>query len=294
MPQVSSNGIELTYEAFGDRADPALVLVIGLGCQMVHWDDQWCAQLAAAGFWVVRFDNRDVGCSTKLSHLGVPNVVRISAKKLLRLPVRSPYSLEDMADDTVGLLDALGLEQAHVVGASLGGMVAQLVAIRHPTRVRSLTSWMSTPGESRFRPTHRATLALIKRAPDDLDARVEHAVRVMRVIGSPSPIFDEVGIRRRAKAALARNTERAGFARQLAAVVAAAPRTNALRAMRGVPTLVLHGDVDPLIPVTAAYATAAAVRGARLVTFPNVGHDLPPSIYERAITAIADNAMRKL
>ena len=292
MPSASANGIELAYEIFGADSDPAVLLIMGLGCQMVHWDDTWCASLAARGFRVVRFDNRDAGCSTKMRAHGVPNVVRMSVMRMLGLTVRSPYSLDDMAADALGLLDALQIRSAHVVGASLGGMVAQQVALRSPDRVRSLCSWMSTPGETRFRPTLRALRALTRRSPDEVSARIEHTVAVMRVIGSPPPLFDESALRQRTARALARNTERAGFARQLAAVTAAVPRTAALRELRGVPTLVLHGEVDLLVPLAAGRATADAIAGARLMTFPGVGHDMPRALWDETIAAIVDNAAR--
>lgn len=292
MPRAHANGIELEYEIIGADRDPPLLLIMGLGCQLVHWDDDLCQTLAGRGFRVIRFDNRDVGLSTKLHDFGLPNVMRMAGMRLMGLPVRAPYSLRDMAADTVGLLDALALPDVHVVGASLGGMVAQVLATQWPHRVRSLCSWMSTTGQTHFRPTAAATRAVMGRAPDDIAARIEQTVASMRVLGSKPPLFEEEAIRARATRALARNTERAGSARQLAAVMAASPRTAALRAMRGIPTLVLHGEADPLVPVAAGRATARAIAGARLHTFPGVGHDIPRPIWPEAIEAIVDNAAR--
>lgn len=292
MPRVHANGIELEYETFGAGSDPAVLLVMGLGCQLVHWDDEFCGRIAEQGFRVVRFDNRDIGLSTKMRDHGVPDVAKMSALKLVGLPVKAPYGLEDMADDALGLLDALSIDAAHVLGVSLGGMVAQQMVLRQPDRVRSLCSWMSTTGESYYRPTWKATKAMLARAPDEIPERIEHTVSMMRVIGSPPPLFDEAGVRERAAKALARNTERAGFARQFAAVIAAKPRTKALSKVTGVPTLVLHGERDPLVPLSAGRATARAIAGARLHTFAGVGHDMPRAIWREAIGHFVANTER--
>ena len=292
MPRVHANGIELEYESFGADSDPVVLLVMGLGCQMVHWDDEFCARIAEQGFRVVRFDNRDIGLSTKLRDHGVPDVARLSAMKLMGLRVKAPYGLEDMADDALGLLEALSVDAAHVLGVSLGGMVAQQMALRQPDRVRSLCSWMSTTGEAYYRPTWKAAKAMMAKAPDEVPERIEHTVSVMRVIGSPPPLFDEDGVRQRASRALSRNKERAGFARQYAAVLAAKPRTKALAQLAGVPTLVLHGEHDPLVPLAAGRATARAIAGARLHTFAGVGHDMPRPIWREAIGHFVANTER--
>lgn len=292
MPRAHANGLELQYETFGEAGRPTLLLVMGLGCQLVHWDTQWCQRLAQRGFRVVRFDNRDIGLSTKFRDLGVPNVVRLGALRMAGLPVRSPYALDDMADDALALLDALDVPAAHVVGVSLGGMVAQLMALRRPERVLSLCSWMSTPGQRRFLPTFKALKTLVARAPDEVSARIEHSVKVMSIIGSPAPLFEAEAVRRRAAEALARNKERAGFARQLAAVLAAPSRTKRLQRLATTPTLVMHGDADPLIPIAAGRATARAIAGARWVRFAGVGHDIPEPIWEQAMDAIEANVAR--
>lgn len=285
--------LEIAWESFGDPDAPPLLLVMGLGSQMVWWDADFCAAVAARGFRVVRYDHRDIGLSTALDELGVPQLGRLAVRQQLGLSVASPYTLEDMADDALGLLDALSVESAHVVGASMGGMIAQLVALRAPERVRSLCSWMSTPGCRKYSlPRLRAGVQLFRRPPPDLPGWIEHIVQAQRVIGSPAPLFDEAAVRRRATEALSRSRRRAGYARHLAAILAAPSRRQALSQLR-MPTLVLHGDRDPLVLPAAGRATAAAVPGARLEVLRGVGHDMPRAIWPRAIAAIEANARRE-
>ncbi|MGH2824171.1 MAG: alpha/beta fold hydrolase, partial [Thermoleophilaceae bacterium] len=231
-----ANGIEIVYETIGDPSDPPLLLVMGLGMQLIHWDRELCERLAGRGFRVIRFDNRDAGRSTQID-APVPNLMRAMAG----LRFHAPYLLDDMADDAFGLLDHLGIESAHVAGASMGGMIAQAMAIRRPDRVRSLTSIMSTTGERRVaRPKLRVWGVLMRRAPAGKDASVEHFVRVFRLIGSKGFPFDEERFRTLAAASYERGHRPAGTARQLAAIMASGDRTGRLRELR-IPTTVFHG-----------------------------------------------------
>jgi pimeloyl-ACP methyl ester carboxylesterase len=280
------DGIEIVYETIGDPADAPLLLVMGLGMQLIHWDLELCEQLAQRGFLVIRFDNRDSGRSTKVD-APVPNLMRAMAG----LRIDAPYLLDDMAADAFGLLDHLGIQAAHVVGASLGGMIAQTMAIERPERVLSLTSLMSTTGERRAgRPKLRVWSVLTRRAPRDKDAYVEYFARVFRMIGSKDfPPEDEDRIREVAAATYERGHHPAGTGRQLAAIMASGDRTERLRELR-VPTTVIHGSADPLVPFRGGRATARAIPGARLIEIPGMGHDLPRPVWPQLIDAIAETA----
>jgi pimeloyl-ACP methyl ester carboxylesterase len=279
--------VELAYESIGDPADPALLLVMGLGMQLIHWDAELCAGLAERGFRVIRFDNRDSGLSTKID-APVPNLMRAMAG----LPIRAPYLLDDMANDAFGLLDHLEIERAHVAGASMGGMIAQTMAIRRPERVLSLGSMLSTTGDRRVgTPKLRVWSVLMRRAPDSRDAFIEYFVRVFRMIGSPGYPADEALTRERAAATFDRCHHPAGTARQLAAILASGSRTAALRRLE-VPAVVVHGKQDPLVPFRAGVATARAIPGAELVAIPGMGHDLPRALWPRITDALVKNAER--
>jgi pimeloyl-ACP methyl ester carboxylesterase len=282
-----ANGIEIAYETIGDPSDPALLLVMGLGMQLIHWDRELCEQLAGRGFRVIRFDNRDAGRSTQID-APVPNLMRAMAG----LKIEAPYLLDDMADDAFGLLDHLGIEAAHVAGASLGGMIAQAMAIRRPERVLSLTSIMSTTGERRVgRPKLRVWGVLTRRAPQERDAYVDHFMRVFRMIGSKGFPFDEERFRRVAAESYERGHRPAGTGRQLAAIMASGDRTDRLRELR-VPTTVIHGRGDPLVPFRGGRATARAIPGAKLIAIPGMGHDLPREVWPQVVDAIAETAAR--
>jgi len=279
--------VELVHETIGDRSDPPLLLVMGLGMQLIHWDRELCELLAERGFQVIRFDNRDSGLSTKIQ-APVPNVMRLMAG----IPARVPYLIDDMATDTLGLLDHLGIERARVVGASMGGMIAQTMAIREPRRVLSLGSMLSTTGDRRVgTPKLRVWSVLMRRAPQGRDAYIAYFARVFRMIGSPGYPQDEERVRERAAATYDRCHYPAGTARQLAAIMASGSRTAALRRL-DVPTVVIHGDSDPLVPPRAARATADAIPGAELITIPGMGHDLPKELFPTFAAAITKNAER--
>lgn len=284
MPRARVGTLELHYESIGD-GDP-IVLVMGVGAQLVHWPDAFCHALAERGFRVIRFDNRDVGESTRLDHIRVPPLRPMMARWLLGLPVEAPYGLHDMADDTARLLDALGLPSAHVVGASMGGMIAQLVAIRHPRRVKSLTSIMSHPGDRLSAIPHpRALLALMRPLPRTRQEAQDASVEFFRVVGSTGFAFDEDETRDRAGRHFDRGQSPAGFARQMLAIMAARDRRPALRRL-GVPAVVVHGSVDPLVLPRGGYETARALRNAEYLPIRGMGHDLPRGAWPRIIAAI--------
>jgi pimeloyl-ACP methyl ester carboxylesterase len=280
--------VELCYETFGDPSDPAMLLIMGLATQMIGWHDDFCAELAGRGFHVIRFDNRDIGRSTKLSHVPPPTTWQI-----VRRDARAAgYTLEDMADDAVGLLDHLGIERAHVAGASMGGMIAQTVAIRHPERVLSLVSIMSNTG-ARWSglPALSILPMFLKRAPRDREGFAAHTVSVFEAIGSPDYPPDGAEIRERAYRAHERGIDPAGSARQLAAILAAHDRTRELRGLR-VPTLVIHGKADKMLLPSGGRNTAKVVPGARLELIEGMGHDLPRALWPRILDAIEENAAR--
>lgn len=289
MPRAAANGIELEYDSFG--SGPAIVLIMGIGTQMIAWDEEFCLALAARGFRVLRFDNRDIGLSTWLDPLGLPRLPALAARAALGLPVQAPYTLSDMAKDTVGLLDHLGLRRAHLVGASMGGMIAQQVAIEAPERLASLTSIMATPGGARhlLGAQPAALRAFAGPRPKSKEEGLDFIVALYRVLHGGQTPFPEARVRARAAEAIARAWHPAGFPRQLAAILASGDRTRALGAVR-VPTLVLHGEADPLIPVSAGRATAAAIPGARFQLVPKMGHFLPPEAFDTLVEAIAGHA----
>lgn len=282
-----ANGIEIAYETFGDPADPTLLLVMGLGVQMLLWDEELCQMLAERGFHVVRFDNRDVGLSTKTR--GRPPRV---LPALVRRPRKSAYRLADMADDAAGLLDHLQVDGAHVMGASMGGMIAQTLAARHPRRVLSLVSIMSTTGNRRVGRAKPGALALLlNRPPQSREENVERAVKAFKVIGSPGFERDEARLRDVVGRSYDRCFHPAGAAHQIVAIMASGNRTPQLRSIQA-PTLVIHGEDDPLVGVSGGRATARAIPDARLMTIPGMGHDMPRELWPRMVEAIVDNAKR--
>jgi pimeloyl-ACP methyl ester carboxylesterase len=277
--------LELCYETFGSASSPPVLLIMGLASQMLLWDDQFCEQLASRGFHVIRFDNRDVGRSSHLRGAVIP-----TRWQLLRGSARgAAYALDDMAADSVGLLDHVKAGAAHIVGASMGGMIAQLIAINHPDRVLSLVSIMSTTGNPKVgRPQPRMMMRLMRKGRHEREAYIADHVETYRAIGSKIYDFEEDYKRERAARLFERGVYPAGSARQLAAVTSAADRTEALGTIH-VPTTVIHGDADPLVDVSGGRATAEAIPGARLVIFPGMGHDLPRALWPEIIDAIVEN-----
>jgi pimeloyl-ACP methyl ester carboxylesterase len=290
-PQIArANGIELCYEIFGDAGAEPMLLIMGLGAQMIHWDDDFCRQLAARGFRVIRFDNRDIGKSSKLTggkRLGPLELLKL---RFLKIPVDAPYRLRDMAEDTVGLMDALGIQSAHLVGASMGGMIAQEVAISFPGRVRSLTSIMSTTGDPKVPAPTREAMAVLMAPPpatkEEYFARYAQTWKVLRVGNFPE---DEALDRARAQRTYERGLNPAGVGRQLRAIMASGSRKERLASVKA-PTLVIHGTVDPLVRPEGGKDTAASIAGAKLLMIEGMGHALPIPMWPQIIDAIDKHA----
>jgi pimeloyl-ACP methyl ester carboxylesterase len=271
MPRAHANGIELEYDVIGDREAPPLLLIMGLGTQMIAWPDEFCALLAERSLRVIRFDNRDVGLSTRPA---------------------AGYTLDDMADDTVGLLDALGIAEAHVCGASMGGFIAQLVAIRAPARVRTLTLMMTSTGDRSVGAADPDILPmLLQPVPVERDAYLDYRVRITRRLSSPGYPFDETRVRDLNARAYDRAYWPIGAQRQLAAVMASSDRTAALARVRA-PTLILHGEADPIVNISGAHALARAIPDSKLRTLPGMAHDLPRALWPTLADEIAANARR--
>jgi pimeloyl-ACP methyl ester carboxylesterase len=289
VARAKANGIEIEYETTGSRSDPALLLVMGLGAQLTIWPDALFEGLAKRGFFVIRFDNRDTGLSTDFGSSGLPNLAEAFGKLMSGKKVDAPYLLKDMAADAAGLLDALGIDKAHMVGASMGGMIVQIVAAQYPERTRSMISIMSTSGRPGLPPGKPEALAMLTAQPEgpSREQRVAHGMKVRAAIaGSGYPIPDA-----EVRTFVERNVDRRwypeGGARQYLSVIASGDRVEMLKQIK-VPTLVLHGDDDPLLPVECGRDVASLVPGAKIETFPGWGHDLPgaflPTLIDR-ITA---------
>lgn len=294
MPQIRANGISLEYESFGSDSNPVVLLIMGLGAQLTRWPVPFCEKLAARGYRVIRFDNRDIGLSTRLDGAPVPDLGMLVAARMAGLPLNVPYTLHDMAADTIGLLDALHISQAHIVGASMGGMIAQLVAADYPQRTLSLTSIMSTTGNPALPPpTPAAAAVLMTRAPNpaDREAFAAHGLNTLRTIGSPGYPFDEAAARERILNEAARSYHPAGFARQIAAVTASGDRREKNQRIKA-PTMVVHGANDPLVPLAAGRDTAQSIGNAELRVIPGMGHDFPPQLYDTIVDAIDSAAQR--
>lgn len=275
IERVRAGGIELAYQTFGNEADPALLLVMGLGTQMLAWPDEFCARLAATGRYVVRYDNRDTGLSTHLDDVPAPSPAHILLRR-----AAAPYSIDDMATDAVGLMDALGLGAVDLVGASMGGFIAQALALRNSERTRSLTLIMTSTGSRRVgQPAPKVVRQLLRRrAVGDREAAIAVALAVFRLIGSPGYAFDEEYMQRLAGASYDRAYDADGYLRQLAACLVQPNRTDRLRKLR-VPTLVIHGLHDPLVSPSGGLALARSIPGARLVGYSGMGHDLPRELW---------------
>jgi pimeloyl-ACP methyl ester carboxylesterase len=279
MPQANANGLSFEYETFGDKANPPLLLIMGVGCQLVMWPESFCNGLADLGFHVIRYDNRDVGLSSKIDDAGAPDIMAAVTAQLTGQPVTSPYSLDDMADDAAGLMDALGIDAAHVVGASMGGMIAQLVAIRHPEKVKSMVSIMSTTGNPDVPPAKPEAMAALLTPPADTsrEGMIQQGVDMWKVIGSPKYPGTDEELRAVAAASVDRMVCPEGFGRQVLAILAAPARNDALAKVTA-PTMVLHGADDPLVPVEGGKDTADAIPGARLEIVEGMGHDFTEAL----------------
>jgi pimeloyl-ACP methyl ester carboxylesterase len=280
--------LEIAYETFGDAGNPPVLLVMGLATQMIGWPDEFCGSLADRGHYVIRFDNRDIGLSTHLHAAGAPDILAIFGGDTSSVV----YGLTDLAGDTIGLLDALGLDRVHLVGASMGGMIAQLVAVQAPERVRSLTSIMSTTGAAGVgAPAEVALPVLLAPAATDRASAIERVVDTYRVIGSPGFEFDEAALRDRAGLSFDRAHDPAGVARQLAAILTTHDRTPDLTSI-GVPALVIHGSQDTLVDVSGGRATAAAIPGSELLVVDGMGHELPREVWPQILDRIGALAAR--
>ena len=291
MPLADVKGLKIAYDMRGPSGAPAVVLIMGLGTQMIAWSDPFCDALAASGYRVVRFDNRDVGLSSKFDRAPAVNMKWAFTKALLGLKVQGPYSLDDMAADALGLMDVLGLDKAHIVGASMGGMIAQIIAAKYPQRTRSLVSIMSSSGDRRLpQATRDARAVLLAKRPDisERDKVIAQMMNVYRVIGSPGyPVSEEV-LRPRIEASIARSYYPQGVGRQMLAILGDGSRVARLQTIK-VPTLVIHGADDPLVPVEGGKHTAANIPGAKLEIVPGMGHDLPPGLVEKLSGLILDH-----
>ncbi len=283
-----ANGIELAYQEIGDPGGEPLLLIMGMATQMIAWDEGFCALLAERGFRVIRFDNRDIGRSTKIEGAGVPSRV----DTIIGRRATAPYLLRDMAADTTGLMDHLGIESAHVAGASMGGMIAQTLAIERPQRVRSLVSIMSNTGNRwSGQPALKTYGLLLSRPLGGRQKAIEQAVKTFKVIGSPGYPMDEAHLREIAGRSYDRGHNQAGVLRQLHAISASGDRTEALHGVT-VPTTVIHGASDPLVRPSGGKATAKAIPGARLKLIEGMGHDLPRDLWPTFVEEIATNAAR--
>jgi len=292
MPKAKVNDVEIEYDTFGDPSSKPLLLIMGLGAQMINWDAEFCSKLVERGFYVIRFDNRDVGLSTKFDEAGEPDLMKLYPKVLRGEKIEASYRLEDMADDAVGLLTAINIDKAHICGASMGGMIAQVVAYRHPSRVLSLTSIMSSTGNPDLpRPSPEAMKVLIQPLPTGREAIIEYGVNSMRIVHGIGIPFDEERARKLVTTSYDRSNYRAGYSRQLAAILASGSRKQAIMSVRA-PTLVIHGEADPLVPFEGGKDTAEAIPGAELLIIKGMGHSLPPEVWPKALDAITKNASK--
>ena len=291
MPQVTANGITIHYEDHGDPANPAMLLIMGFGAQLTLWPSELVDALVAHGFRVIRYDNRDIGLSHKFDGVKAPGILKLTLLPKLGIKPKVPYSLADMADDGAGLLSALGIERAHIVGASMGGMIAQHFAARHAARTISLTTIFSTTGNPRLPAARKEALqALIKRPASMEEAvLVEHGMGLARAIGSPGYPAADAQLRERVTANVRRSVYPEGPTRHLAAIVFDGDRRPMLAGITA-PTLVLHGEADPLVPVEGGRDTAASIPGARIRTLPGWGHDLPLELVDTLADEIAGHA----
>lgn len=285
--QASANGLDITYDSFGDLEHPVILLIMGLGTQMIHWSEDFCRLLASQGFRVVRFDNRDIGKSTWLTHARVPSMWSFIGNGLFSKKVKAPYLLDDMADDTLALMEALSIDKAHLVGASMGGMIAQCIALKAPGKVSTLTSIMSTTGD-RSLPKAQAKVSakLLKPLAKDVDKYVAQSLEVWGVLHGEHFPFDQARIEQVIRDSRQRGFNPPGVARQLSAIIDSPDRTARLQQLQ-TPTLVIHGDIDPLVPVQCGIATANAIPGSTLKILEGMGHTLPIQLWPQIVEDIS-------
>jgi pimeloyl-ACP methyl ester carboxylesterase len=288
VARAKANGIEIEYETLGDKGDPALLLVMGLGAQLTIWPDALCEGLARRGFFVIRYDNRDCGLSTDFGSWGVPNIADALGKAMSGQKVEAPYLVKDMAGDAIGLIDALGLSRAHMVGASMGGMIVQTIAALWPQRTRSLVSIYSTSGRPGLPPGKPEALAMLTAQPEGpaREQLVRHGMKLRTVIGSPAYPTPEAELRAFVEKNVDRRWYPEGAARQYLSIIASGDRVEQLQTIEA-PTLVLHGEADPLLPVECGRDVARLVPGAELQTYPGWGHDFPGPLVPTLVDRIA-------
>lgn len=292
MADVKANGITITYDSFGDDTNPALLLVMGLGGQMIAWDPEFCNMLASRGLYVIRFDNRDTGLTSHFDQEGVPDMQQLVVDLMRGQKPTVPYTLDDMANDAVELLSVLGIRKAHVCGTSLGGMIVQAMAINHPTRILSMTSMMSTTGNPELpKAAPSAVAALTSERANNVDRAMQRAVDVAKVIGSTAFKIDEDRLRQRAKEAFERAFYPEGVARQMAAAIAHGDRRSALQRLN-IPSLAIHGTDDPLIPVSGGIDTHKNIPNSKLLLIEGMGHDMPVGAWQQIVDAVIDLTSR--
>ncbi|MDH3336427.1 MAG: alpha/beta fold hydrolase [Gammaproteobacteria bacterium] len=292
MAQLQVNGLQIEYDTFGEPGADPILLIMGLGTQMTAWSPDFCNALVAHGHYVIRFDNRDIGLSTKFEGAKAPSKFRYVLNHFLHTPLRVPYSLEDMASDAAGVLEALDIESAHVVGASMGGMIAQLMTVNHPERVNTLTSIMSSSGDPGLAPARPDVVKhVFSSRPNtgDANAMLKHLTKTAQLISSPAYPRSDEDWHTLITAAVQRSFYPMGFVRQMAAIVADGSRVERLRTIDK-PTLVIHGSADPLVPVESGIDTARHIRGARLEIIEGMGHDIPPQLVDKLTSMIAAHA----
>ena len=289
---VKANNINITYDTFGDPSSQALLLIMGLGSQMIFWDEIFCKELASKGYWIIRFDNRDVGLSTKFEDAEVPDPMDLFQKVMQGEHPEVPYTLLDMAKDAIGLLDVLDINSAHIVGASMGGMIAQTIAIHFPERVRTLTSIMSSTGNPELpQPEQEALAILVTPPPASREENIEDSLRTWQFLNGSVYPLDEEQIRIRSAKAFDRSFYPLGTARQLAAIVTSGSRVDDLKRLK-IPTLVIHGDIDPLVSVEGGRDTAGSIPDAELLIIEGMGHNIPPQIAPQVINAIIQHTSK--
>lgn len=283
---VRANGIDIAFDTFGDKSLPPVILIMGLSSQMIIWEDDFCSRLAARGYWVIRFDNRDVGKSTRLDKMGMPRFKDI----LKGMRTGMQYTLNDMSDDTLGLIEALGIPSAHIVGASMGGMIAQILAMEHPERVRTLTIIMSSTGNPLLPPpTPEAIQYLFLPFPTQRADYIEHFIQMWRILNGGELPIEEERLLELAERTFERGVSPIASARQLAAIYASGSRKDMLASL-SIPTLVIHGENDPLLPLECGRDVAKSIPGSKLKIIPGMGHALPPAVWDEVIDAIAGHA----